>query len=119
MEHDAGNLPPVGAFSIGIKHPHVGDSVLFVIRREGPLGRSNVGNVGVERWRFCMVLLRGQAQIIHELCVTLGQGHLAIERPTDTIFLNSLRAAGLSSWTQPPLVGSARADNTRPGLAFA
>ena len=35
VQHDPRNLAPVGSFRIGIQHPHIGDGVLFVVRREG------------------------------------------------------------------------------------
>ena len=48
VQHDPRNVAPVGTFRIGIQHPQVRDGVLMVVRREGALGRSKVGNIRVE-----------------------------------------------------------------------
>jgi hypothetical protein len=48
VQYDPRHLAPVGTFRIGIQHSHIRDGVLVVVRREGALGRSNVGNVRVK-----------------------------------------------------------------------
>jgi hypothetical protein len=49
MQDDAGNFPPIGPISVGIKETHVGDQVFVVIRRQDPVRRRGIGNVWVER----------------------------------------------------------------------
>jgi hypothetical protein len=48
VQHYPRDIAPVGTFRIGIQHPHIGDGVLMVVRREHWLGRSKVGNVRVK-----------------------------------------------------------------------
>ena len=49
MQDDAGDVPPIGTISVGIKETHVGDQVLVVIWRQDRVGRCGIGDVGVER----------------------------------------------------------------------
>ena len=63
VQHDQRDLAPVGTFRIGIQHPQVRDGVLMVVRREGALGRSNVGNVRVEGGGRCMGLSRSRKRL--------------------------------------------------------
>jgi hypothetical protein len=40
--------PAIGTFAVGIEHSEVRDKVLFVVDGERRIGRSQIGNVGIE-----------------------------------------------------------------------
>jgi hypothetical protein len=73
VQHNARNVAPVGKFRVGIQHPHVSDGVLLVVRSEGALGGSNVGNVRVE-WRHGFLAVSSTRPIIRKPCDTLVTG---------------------------------------------
>ena len=49
VQHDPGNLSPVGSGRVGVEQTKVRDNVLLIVHRQRRVGRRRIVDIGIER----------------------------------------------------------------------